>query len=234
MSKDNLVLLPGTLCDARQWEHQIDHLSAIADITIGDVTSGDTLKEMANTVLAKAPAKFSLAGLSLGGMVALEIIKQAPERVNRLALLNTNPTGPKPEQRTAWNGFINLVNEGRFNEITKDHLLPYLVHPNHLTNVELTSAIIEMAEAVGPDAYLRQLHAVATRINYVPYLQSIPCPTLILVGKEDTICPVSLHKEMHDHIPNSGIIIVKECGHLSSMEQPEAVTNALREWLSKV
>lgn len=231
MEKEHLLLVPGTLCDSRLWKHQADSLNDVADISIGDVTKDATLEEMARTILQNAPEKFSLAGLSLGGMVALEIMNQAPERVNRLALLNTNPTDPKPDQRETWNGLKKLVNVGRFSEITRDHLLSNLVHPDHLTNRELTSTIIEMSEAVGQETYLRQLHAVDARSDFRPYLSHITCPTLVLAGKEDSICPVALHLEMHELIPDSKLIVVEACGHLSSLEQPEAVTGALREWL---
>lgn len=135
------------------------------------------------------------------------------------------------QNKKGWDNFIKLVNLGRFSEITKYYLLPNLIHPNHLNNYALTSTIIDMSEDIGPDAYLLQLNAVATQGDLRPILKNISCPTLLLAGREDNVCPIALHKEMNEIISTSKLIIVKECGHLSSMDQPDVVTEALSNWL---
>ncbi|NGP45688.1 alpha/beta fold hydrolase [Bacillaceae bacterium SIJ1] len=231
MAKDALILLPGTLCDERLWAHQTESLADIANVTIGDVTKDDSVKEMAQTILKQAPEHFALAGLSLGGIVAMEVVHQAPERVTKLALLNANPYGPKPEQKQAWDQWLRMVEEGRFSEITENHLLPQLIHPERQSNPQLTSTIMDMAEQIGPEAYVRQLRAVATRTDARERLRQIKCPTLLLVGRDDPVCPVQLHEEMAELIPHSTLEVIEHCGHLSTMECPEAVTSALQNWL---
>ncbi|WP_257347293.1 alpha/beta fold hydrolase [Pseudalkalibacillus decolorationis] len=231
MGKEPLVLLPGTLCDDRLWAHQIRNLSDIADVKVGDLTKDDSVEGMARSVLDNAPDRFALAGLSLGGIVAMEVIRQAPERVWKLALLDSNPYAPKPEQLKTWDNFVSMVEKGRFSEITENHLLPNLIHSERLGHNELTSMIINMSEHIGPEAYIRQLMAVKTRTNACERLKDIQCPTLLLVGQEDRVCPVELHEQMADLIPNSKLVVVEHCGHLSSLEQPEHVTCALQGWL---
>ncbi|WP_394140128.1 alpha/beta fold hydrolase [Cytobacillus oceanisediminis] len=234
MGKEPLILLPGTLCDHRLWGHQVQHLADIADISIGDITKDDTIKGMAKSILANAPEKFALAGLSLGGIVAMEVVHQAPERVTNLALLDSNPNGPKPEQIEAWEKFNVMVDEGRFSEITEKFLLPNLIHKNRLADKRLIATICDMAEKVGPEAYKRQLKAVASRSDATDKLKRIQCPTLLLVGREDAVCPVEFHKQMSFLIPNSKLAVVEDCGHLSSMEQPAIITLYLRQWLLEV
>lgn len=231
MGKEPLILLPGTLCDHRLWGYQVQHLADIADISIGDLTKDDTIKGMAMSILANVPEKFALAGLSLGGIVAMEVVHQAPERVTNLALFNSNPNGPKPEQIEAWEKFIVMIDEGKFSEITERFLLPNLIHKKRLADKRLKATICDMAETVGPEAYKRQLKAVASRSDKTDKLKRIQCPTLLLVGREDAVCPVEFHKQMSHLIPNSKLVVVEDCGHLSSMEQPEVTTLYLRKWL---
>jgi pimeloyl-ACP methyl ester carboxylesterase len=231
MEKENLILLPGTLCDERLWDHQLKNLADFADVTVGDLTKDDSIEGMAKSILNNAPERFALAGLSLGGIVAMEIIRQAPERITKLALLDSNPYGPSPEQLETWDDFAAMVEEGRFSEITENHLLPNLIHSDRLNQKELTSMIINMSKQIGPEAYLRQLNALKARTDARERLKDIQCPTLLLVGREDTVCPIELHEEMANSITNSNLVIVKHCGHLSSLEQPEEVTNALKDLL---
>ncbi|WP_408008290.1 alpha/beta fold hydrolase [Pseudalkalibacillus sp. A8] len=230
MKKEPLLLLPGTLCDDRLWDHQLKNLADFSEVTVGDLTKDESIAGMAKSILNNAPEQFALAGLSLGGIVAMEVIRQEPERITKLALLDSNPYGPKPEQLKIWDNFITMIEGERFSEITKKHLLPNLIHPDRLNDKELTSVITDMSDQIGPHAYKRQLMAVKTRTDARDRLKDIQCPTLLLVGRDDCICPVELHEEMLDLIPNSQLVVVDHCGHLSSMERPEAVTHALQEW----
>jgi pimeloyl-ACP methyl ester carboxylesterase len=230
MRRTPLVLLPGTLLDAELFGHQIVHLSDAAAITVGDLASDDSIAGMARTVLAAAPQRFALAGLSLGGIVAFEIMRQAPERVTRLALLDTNPLPPRSEQFAAWAELGGLAEAGRLDQVV-DRLLPGLLRPGWHADARTERAVRAMADRVGAAAYGRQLRALAGRADSRPTLRTIACPTLVLVGRQDALTPVALHEDMAAAIPNAALVVVEQCGHLSPLEQPQAVTAALRYWL---
>jgi pimeloyl-ACP methyl ester carboxylesterase len=231
MSKENLILLPGTLCTEVLWNDQIEQLSDIVDIQVGDLTQNETIEAMAKSILRKAPPEFSLAGLSMGGIVAMEVIRQAPERVKRLALLDTNPLPPRAEQIKGWENFIGMANEGRFMEVTEKYLLPGLVHPDRLKDLDLIEKIKNMAKDTGPKAMIKQMKALMTRPDAREHLSMIDCPTLILLGRQDALCSYEMHEYLASAIPNTKLCVIEECGHLSTMEKPEEVTLALRSWL---
>ncbi|MGM0751745.1 MAG: alpha/beta fold hydrolase [Bacillota bacterium] len=231
MKKEALVLLPGTLCDERLWEHQLEHLTDVSEPSVSMLTEEDTIEGMAESVLKHAPERFALAGLSLGGIVAMEVIRRAPERVTRLALLDSNPHGPKQEQLEGWKDLISKVESGEFQSIVEEKLLPNLIHPSRQEERDLVSTIRDMAEKIGPEVYVQQLRAVSTRSDLREVLREINVPTLLLVGRDDQVCPLSLHEEMQESISESRLVVVNHCGHLSSLEQPEEVTAALRNWL---
>jgi pimeloyl-ACP methyl ester carboxylesterase len=233
MSKTPLVLLPGMLCDAALWSHQLTHLSEIADVSVGNLTAADTLAEMARAILRRAPERFALAGLSLGGIVAFEVMRQAPKRVTRLALLDTNARPPRPEQLGVWQRFRTMTRQGRFAEITEQHLLPVLVAPDRQQETALTTTIRQMAEHIGAEAFLRQLSLQEQRPDSRVDLPYIVCPTLVLAGRQDMVCPLDMHEEIAAAVPNATLVVIEHCGHLSSMEQPQAVTAALRSWLQR-
>ncbi|MFD2924802.1 alpha/beta fold hydrolase [Halobacillus naozhouensis] len=231
MSKPPLILLPGTLCDEKLWEHQVEHLSSLTDVSVHMLTEDDSIEDMALTVLKNAPERFSLAGLSLGGIVALEIVKRAPDRVTSLALLDTNPNPPRAEQIEAWGQFIEMAKNGQFKQITKKHLLPGLIRPESQTNKTLVSEILKMADQVGADALIRQMRALINKPDGRTVLTEISCPTLVMVGLEDTVCPLEMHKELASDIPSAKLVTIEQCGHLSSIEQPQAVSAVLQYWL---
>jgi pimeloyl-ACP methyl ester carboxylesterase len=230
MPRTPLVLLPGTLLDAELFGHQIAHLADVADVIVGDLANDDSIAGMARTVLAAAPLRFALAGLSLGGIVAFEIMRRAPERVSRLALLDTNPLPPRPEQLAAWAELGGLAEAGGLDQVV-DRLLPGLFRPGWRADEGAVRAVRTMAERIGPEAYGRQLRALAGRADNRPTLGTLACPTLVLVGRQDALTPVATHEEMAAAIPNAALVIVEQCGHLSTLEQPQAVTAALRYWM---
>ncbi len=229
-AKTPLVLVPGLLCDDRLWRHQAEHLADLADPTIADVTRGASMPEMARAVLDAAPERFALAGLSMGGYVALKIMRAAPERVARLALLDTSARADTPEQTATRRELIELSQEGCFDEVPR-RLLPNVVHPDRLDDEWLTSTVFAMAEAVGPEAFVRQEEAIIGRPDGRENLPGIACPTLLLCGREDALTPVHLHEEMVGLISGSWLRVIEKCGHLSALERSEEVTAALREWL---
>lgn len=233
MGNDRLVLIPGTLCDDRLWSYQIEALSKIIEVKVADISQSDSIKEIANSILQQEPGGFSLAGLSMGGIIALEIMRQAGDRIKRLALLNTNPYSPTEEQKQTFQKYINFCKAGFFQDITPTYLLPNLIHPSRQTDNDLTTLIKEMALNIGPEAYIRQLTALMNRKGSVDILSEISCYTLVLTGKEDRMCPLALHEAMAEGIPNSKLVVIEECGHLSTLEKGEAVTNSLLGWLQK-
>lgn len=229
----NLVLLPGMLCDAELFFHQREHLSETADVTVGDLTRDDSVDGMARTVLDGAPERFSLAGLSLGGIVAMEIMRQEPGRVERLALVDTSPLSPRPDQLETWDEFEAMTADGRFMGVTTERLMPALIHPDRQKESRLTDAIERMAAHVGGEAFLRQLSAQRGRPDSRGSLSGIGCPTLFLCGREDALCPLGLHEEMAGLVPGAALVPIERCGHLSTLERPEAVTAVLRYWMQR-
>ncbi len=225
-----LVLLPGLLCDAALWAHQAMWLADLADIVIGDLTGHDTVAALADSVLRAAPERFALAGLSMGGYVAFEILRQAPDRVSRLALLDTSARPDTVEQSRRRRGLIALARRGKFKGVTP-RLLPLLIHPDRMTDAALTGTVITMAERVGLEAFLHQETAILHRRDSRPTLAEITCPTLVLCGRQDALTPLALSAEIAAGLPRARLAVVEDCGHLSSMERPQAITVLLRDWL---
>ena len=226
-----LTLLPGLLCDDALWEPQLAALSDIAEITVADLTRDESLPLMAARVLAEAPERFALAGLSMGGYLAQEIMRQAPERVMRLALLDTSARADTPERLSVRRGLIELAQKGDFKGITP-RMLPQWLHPDHLADAALTRTVTEMTQRVGRDAYLRQMQAIMGRPDGREDLRRIGVPTLVLCGREDQATPLALHEEIAALVPGAALSVIERCGHLSTLERPQAVNAALRDWLA--
>ena len=234
MKTPALVLVPGLLCDGRLWHHQAEGLADLAGrVLVPEVTGGDSVASMARGILDTAPDRFSLAGLSMGGYVALEVMRQAPERVEALALLDTSARPDTPEQTEVRLALIRLARAGRFDEVWQG-LLPKIVHPERVEDPGLRSTVREMAHAVGPGGFERQERAIIGRPDSRPDLPGISCPALILCGRDDVLTPPRLHEELADGIPGARLRQIENCGHLSTLERPEAVTNAMREWLESL
>ena len=231
-AKQVLVLVPGLLCDELMWRPQLAALAAVADCWVADHTRSETMAEVAADVLRDAPfEKFALAGLSMGGYVVLEMMRQAAHRVLKLALLDTTARADTPEQTRKRRDFISLAERGRFLGIT-DALLPMLIHPSQLANRKLVSTIKKMAKNTGRGAFIRQERAIISRTDSLPLLSRIACPTLVMCGRQDALIPLALHEEMAAGIPGSRLEIVEECGHLSTMERPAETSAALGRWLA--
>jgi pimeloyl-ACP methyl ester carboxylesterase len=224
-----LALLPGALCDAALWRHQIAGLADIADVRVGDLTRDDSIGAMAARALASLPPRFALAGLSLGGYVALEIMRRAPDRVTRLALLDTSAR-PEPSAEVESGIPASTAEPARAAGATP--MTTLLVHPMRLGDRRLATILAAMADRVGRKAFLRQQQAILRRQDSWPDLAAIRCPTLLLCGRQDRLAPPALQQEMADAIPGARNVVIEDCGHLSPLERPEMVTKALRDWLS--
>lgn len=226
-----LLILPGLLEDADAFTHQLAALGLARACKVADLTRADSIAALAREALAQAPAgRFALAGHSMGGYVALEVARQAPERVERLALLNTNARPDSPES-TANRQRLMALAEKDFPGVIAA-LTPKLLSARHQQDSELVGIIAEMALATGKDAFLRQERAIIGRIDSRPHLAKIACPALVIAAREDAIMPVELHEEMAAAIPNGRLAVVEDSGHMASFEQPAEVTRLLEEWLA--
>lgn len=228
--KTPLLLLPGLLCDRRLWSPQLEGLADIAEMSVPDLTRDDSFAGMARRVLAAAPPHFALAGLSMGGYVAQEIMRIAPSRVLRLALLDTSARADTPEQAQRRRDMIALSEKGQFHGVTP-RLLPSLIHPDRMDDKALTDTILAMAEAVGAEGFRRQETAILGRVDGRPDLARITVPTLVLCGQEDKLTPPKLAEEMAVLVPQAKLVIIEWCGHLSTLERPQQVNQAMRDWL---
>ena len=230
MTAENLLLLPGMMCDARLWAEQVEHLEQTT--FHADTSAHETMPDMARSILRDAPDTFAMAGLSMGGILAFEIWRQAPERVTHLALLDTNPHAESADRQSMRLEQIAEVAAGRLRELATESLKPLYLAAAHRENEALLSTILDMAMDLGPDVFRRQSLALRSRIDSVPTLQTISCPTLVLCGAEDRLCPPAYHRLMAAEIPAARLTIVDACGHLSSLEQPEIVTRELKNLLA--
>lgn len=227
----NLLFLPGLLEDADGFKPVIDGLSSHVTCSVADLTRSDTIAGMARDALAQAPERFSLAGHSMGGYVALEVMRQAPGRVERLALLQTNARPDSPESTENRRRLLALAERDYPAVIAT--LMQRLLAPQHLAEADMTGTIESMALAVGKEAFRRQQEAIIGRIDSRPHLGDIRCPTMVLAGRQDQIMPVEVLKELADGIPGARLTVIEDCGHMASIEQPARVLAAFVEWLDR-
>jgi len=225
-----VVLVPGLNCSARLFSPQVPALWRFGPVMVADHTRDLTIAAIAARILSLAPPRFALAGLSMGGYIALEIMRQAPDRVARLALLDTSARPDLPDASAKRRTNIAAAEAGRFDEIITPQF-PLYVHPARHNDGALKAEYLAMCHDVGPQAYVRQQKAIMTRIDSRPSLLAIRCPTLVLVGAQDEATPPALAEEMASAIPNARLAVVPDCGHLATMEQPAAVTAELVAWL---
>lgn len=227
----DLVLIPGLLCTDALYAPVIPELSASARCRVMDHRRHDSMSAIARAILDEAPDRFALAGLSMGGYIAFEIIRQAPERVTRIALLDTMARADMPERIAARTAAVARARVEGIEKVSAT-LLPQWVHPDRLADEELTARVGKMATDTGVDAFERQQTAIATRIDSRPTLRSISVPALVLVGRQDAVTPVSDAEEIASGIAGSRLVVIENCGHLSSMERPQEVAAALHAWLA--
>ena len=225
----DLLLLPGLICDDRLWRDVIAGLGVPA--RVADLTQDDSIAAMAARTLADAPARFALAGLSMGGYVALEIMRQAPERVTHLALLDTSARPDDDARKQTRRSGMAAVREGKFGLVSRA-MLPGLLAPAHLESA-LAAEVQAMSERVGPDAYLRQQAAIMGRVDSRPTLAQITVPALVGVGELDKLTPPALAEEIAAGIAGAALVQFAGSGHLSTMENPDAVVAAMKEWLAR-
>ncbi len=234
----HLLLLPGLACDAEVWKHQASAFSDFTSVQIAEYGASDSLEEMAHVVLRGAPERFALAGHSMGGRVAFEILRRAPGRVAGLAVLDT---GYKPleagaageRERSERLAFVELAQTQGMRAMARQWVRN-MVHPDRLADAALIEAIVGMLGRKSSEIFRAQIEALLHRPDATAVLGEIRCPTLVLCGREDAWSLLSRHQEIAARIPGSRLAVIEHCGHMATMEQPEAVTAALREWMLDV
>lgn len=226
-----LLLVPGMLCDARLYAPQIAAFSGMRSVAVPTIAHADTVEALAARILAEAPPRFALAGLSMGGIVAMEVVRRAPERVTRLALLDTNPLSETEKVRAAREPQIAEALAGGLETVIRRDMWPVYLHADS-DRQDIRDLALAMALEQGAEVFARQSRALQTRPDQQETLKSYRGPTLILCGEDDRLCPVKRHTLMHELMPGSTLTIVPGAGHLPTLETPEAVNAALAAWLA--
>ena len=230
LQRPAILFLPGLLCDAGLWRHQLAALAPVADCSVADLSLDDTLEAMAARAMEGLPGRFGVAALSMGGYVAFELLRQAPGQVERLCLMDTSARPDAPEAARRRRALMALVARGgRFRGVTP-RLLADLLHPDRLGDAVLAQEVADMAGRLGKAAYLRQQAAILARPDSRPDLPGIAAPTLVLVGEADALTPPALAQEIADGIPRAQLRTVPGAGHLPPLERPGFVTNLLLQW----
>jgi pimeloyl-ACP methyl ester carboxylesterase len=232
MARQTLVLLPGLLNTRRVYGSQIADLADIADAIVPELWHYDSIGAMAQATLDAAPERFALGGFSMGGYVCFEILRRAPERVERLALMDTQAVPDTPEASARRRGFIDQTRLGRFHGV-QPSLLPTIVHRSRLNDQAVVQPILDMASEVGADGFCREQTAMIARPDSRPLLVEIHIPTVVIVGRQDQATPLSRAREMATDIANARLVIIEECGHMAPLEKPAEVSAALRRWLTQ-
>ena len=230
MAGETVLFVPGLGNDARLFEHQLAHLGEVGEPRFAGMPTAASVGEMAASILAAAPPRFALVGLSMGGYVAFEIIRRAPERVTRLALLDTKAELDPPAAVEGRRAALADIEAGRFVEHVESRL-PVLLGPTAFADPTLREAVRAMAITTGAERYAAQQRAIMDRPDSSGDLAGIACPTLVLCGRDDGLTPVDKHAAMATAIPRARLAVVEQCGHLSALEQPQAATALLRDWL---
>jgi pimeloyl-ACP methyl ester carboxylesterase len=225
-----VVLIPGLLASARMYAAQVPQLWRAGPVMIADHTRDDSMSGIARRILAAAPARFALVGLSMGGYIAFELLRQAPQRIAKVALLDTTARADAPEQTAMRRAQMTLASQGRLAEVVEQQF-PRLVHRARRNDAALRQVFTLMAEDVGVAGFIRQQTAIMGRPDSRPTLGSIRCPVLVLVGEGDELTPPERAAEIAAGIPAAQLMTVPQCGHMSTLEQPEEVARALLEWL---
>ena len=232
----HLILVPGLMCDATVWAHQARHLETIATIAVSDHGSLDSLGKMAEAILGSAPARFAIAGHSMGGRVALEVFRRAPDRIEGMALMDTayapRPAGPPGEAEAAQRYALLDIARKEGTRAMGKVWVQNMVHPDRLSDTALLNSILDMFSRKTPDVFAAQIKALLERPDATPLLTEIHCPTMVLCGRQDGWSTLSRHQEIAARIAHSELVVIEDCGHMSTMERPERVKAAMSAWLT--
>ncbi len=228
--REPLVLIPGMMCDARLYGPQILHFSHTHNVMVASITQGERIEEIASQILTDAPQKFALAGLSMGGIVAMEILRRAPERITRLCLMDTNPLAETPQSAAAYEPMIVGIKAGRMGDVIRGFMKPEFLAPGP-GRLGVLAEVQAMAESLGPEVFLRQIRALQRRRDQQAALRRATMPALVICGAHDTLTPVKRHEFMAELIPYAKLAVIEDAGHLPTLEAPEEVNRLLGEWM---
>ena len=229
-----LLLLPGMMCDERLFTPQIEAFQSERPVTVADITGSDSMAELARQVLAETPwPRFALGGLSMGGILAMEMVRQAPERIAGLALMDTNPWAEPEEVREKREPQMQAVRDGHLLEVMRDQMAPKYC-ADHETECAQLDVVLAMAEHLGPDVFLRQSIALRDRPGQTETLKGVTVPALALVGEDDQLCPLDRHEAIATLMPDCELVVLPHVGHLATLQAPDAVNAALKHWLEKL
>lgn len=229
MTADPLVFLPGFLCDARLFWHQILDFSADRTVIVAPLL-GASIEEMAETVLATLPPRVSLVGHWLGGLVAMEILRRAPDRVAEIALIDVSPLAESPQAAAMREQRIVKARAGRLDEMVLEEIPAAALAPGE-GRESMQALLLEMADGLGPEGFTRQSRALMRRPDQQRALRNTRVRAMLICGEHDTICPPRRHEFLAELMPHAEFRLIPGAGHLSPLEQPQAVTRALRAWL---
>jgi pimeloyl-ACP methyl ester carboxylesterase len=227
-----VVMVPGLNCSARVYAPQLPALWQFGPVQIADHRRGNSMALIAKSILDAAPPRFALVGFSMGGYISLEILRQAKERVLKLALIDTAAAADRPEQITKRHASIALTREGKSAE-REEALWPLLVHESRLKDETVRAVVKEMHQDTGADAYINQQTAIMNRADSRPLLKDMKMKTLIVVGDSDQLTPPPAAKEMHELVTGSRLDVIPNCGHMSTLERPDRLTKLLVEWIAE-
>ena len=227
-----LIFLPGMMCDARLFGPQIEALAADREVIVAPITGHDSVQALAAEVLANAPPTFALVGLSMGGIVAMEVVAQALGRVEKLALLNTNPRAELPAVAAKRGPQIEAVKAGNLEDVMHQQLMPHYL-ADATQHPEIVQLCWQMASALGAEVFIRQSLALRDRPDQQDTIRNYLGKSLVLCGRHDALCPIERHNLMHSLLPNSSLEIIENAGHIPTLEQPEITTAALSRWLEE-
>ncbi len=225
-----IVLLPGLLCDASLWAAQVAALNAHADVTVADLSPYDSLVDMARAALASKDGPIVAVGHSMGGRAALEMVRLAPERIVKLGLLDTGAHPRRDGEEANRQALVDLAFEKGMGALA-DKWLPPMVHEARNRDESLMAPLTAMVVRATPEQHRRQIRALLDRPDARPYLPTISCPTLVMVGRQDRWSPLAQHREIAAAIPNSELVVIEDSGHMAPVEQPEQVSRELLRWL---
>ncbi|CZF85884.1 alpha/beta fold hydrolase [Grimontia marina] len=228
---DPLVLLPGMMCDHRLFEHQVAFLGEEREVIVMNIDGHDSMSALAADVLENAPEKFALGGLSMGGILAMEVFRQAPERITRLALMDTNPRAELDEVKEGRKAHLARTANGEMLDVMQEVMIPKYVHRD-IPRPDIEKLCLEMAANLGDTCFVNQSLALRDRADQQDTLRTVTVPTLILMGEDDQLCPRDRHDTMKSLIPHADFIIIPFAGHLPTLEKPEATTRVLHAWLN--
>jgi pimeloyl-ACP methyl ester carboxylesterase len=225
------VVIPGLFCTPQFYAAQLPSLWRAGAVQFANHTRDETMADIARRILDEAPQRFALIGHSMGGYVAFEMLRQAPQRIERVAFLDTSALPDAPEQSERRRQLIEQAAKGRYEDVV-DQLYLKFVHPARLDEAALRETVRQMARDTGAAAFIRQERAIISRADSRPTLAAIRCPTLVLVGEQDELTPPERAEEIAQGVAGAVKVVVPDCGHMTAMERPEAVTAALERWLA--